>query len=47
MPFIIKKKEKRKKKRNIYIYEIVMPGVTLKSYIFFKSLDLSRSNGRK
>ena len=25
----------------------VTPGVTLKSYIFFKPLDLSRSNGQK
>ena len=25
----------------------VTPGVTLKSYTFFKSLDLSRSNGQK
>ena len=25
----------------------VTPGVTLKSYIFFKPLDLSRSNGKK
>jgi len=25
----------------------VIPGVTLKSYTFFKPLDLSRSNGKK
>ena len=25
----------------------VTPGVTLKSYTFFKSLDLNRSNGKK
>ena len=25
----------------------VTPGVTLKSYTFFKSLDLNRSNGNK
>ena len=34
----------------IYIYMRwvqVTPGVTLKSYTFFKSLDLNRSNGNK
>ena len=34
----------------IYIYMRwvqVTPGVTLKSYTFFKPLDLSRSNGQK
>ena len=46
MPFIIKKR-KRKKYIYIYIYEMVTPGVNLKSYTFFKLLDLSRSNGQK
>ena len=38
---------------NIYIYRErerwvqVTPGVTLRSYTFFKPLDLSRSNGKK
>ena len=34
----------------IYIYirwVKVTPGVTLKSYTFFKSLDFSKSNGKK
>ena len=49
---LLLKKEKGKKKNKyiyiyIYIYEMVTPGVNLKSYTFFKLLDLSRSNGQK
>ena len=45
MPFIIKKEKGIY--IYIYIYEMVTPGVNLKSYTFFKLLDLSRSNGQK
>ena len=37
-------------KKTIYIYMRwvqVTPGIILKSYTFFKPLDLSRSNGKK
>ena len=42
-----KEKRKKKEKKYIYIYEMVPPRVTLISYAFFKSLDLSRFNGKK